>query len=270
MAGTNHELVFEITSATSDGSTGGEATPRAAAAPGAGPTAVPERKAGTVTLTIFEQSWTSTLVVTSVSLSQSVSPFSFAITTTELTLPDAGLVLDAQAFAALDAQAVAEEAACEDHSATVRCAYSPTPWCGTDGTYYSSRCMARAACEFDATRGACPHREPPFEPLHREPPFVPLELSPPPSPPQPAACVRDPYRACPFMWAPVCGKDGVTYGNRCAVRRRPPPPAPLPPDARNPLPTSCAPSLAVTCVLTARARARRLAGGRRMPGGGGD
>ena len=34
MAGTNHELVFEITSATSDGSTGGEATPRAAAAPG--------------------------------------------------------------------------------------------------------------------------------------------------------------------------------------------------------------------------------------------
>ena len=105
MAGTNHELVFEITSATSDGSTAGEATPRAARAP--------ERKAGTVTLTIFEQSWTSTLVVTSASLSQSVSPFSFAITTTELTLPDAGLVLDAQAFAALDAQAVAEEAACE-------------------------------------------------------------------------------------------------------------------------------------------------------------
>ena len=269
MAGTNHELVFEITSGTSDGSTGGEATPRAAAAP-----EVPARKAGTVTLTIFEQSWTSTLVVTSASLSQSVSPFSFAITTTELTLPDAGLVLDAQAFAALDAQAVAEEAACEDHSATVSCAYSPTPWCGADGTYYSSRCMARAACQFDATRGACPHREPPFEPLHREPPFVPFELSPPPSPPQPAACVRDPYRACPYMWAPVCGKDGVTYGNRCAVRRRPPPLPPSPPhptpDARNPLPISCVRSLAVTCVLTARALALRLAGCRRMPGGGGD
>ena len=230
MAGTNHELVFEITSATSDGSAAGEATPRAAAVGGA--PEVPARKAGTVTLTIFEQSWTSTLVVTSASLSQSVSPFSFAITTTELTLPDAGLVLDAQAFAALDAQAVAEEAACEDHSATVSCAYSPTPWCGADGTYYSSRCMARAACQFDATRGACPHREPPFEPLHREPPFVPFELSPPPSPPRPAACVRDPYRACPYMWAPVCGKDGVTYGNRCAVRRRPPPlphPHPTPP-----------------------------------------
>ena len=214
MAGTNHELAFDIiTSGTSDISSGGGATPRAAS--GDGPTAVPEGKAGTVTLKIFEQSWTNTLSVTSASLSYSVSPISFAITTTDLAIPDGGLVLDARAFATLDAQAVAEEAACEDHSATVRCAYSPTYWCGTDGNTYRNRCMARAACQFDATRGECPHaleaREPPFE------------LLPAPSPPQPAACVPNPMRPCPYNWAPMCGEDGVTYSNSCAVRQRPPP-----------------------------------------------
>ena len=199
MAGTNHELAFDIiTSGTSDISSGGRATPRAA----------------TVTLKIFEQPWTNTLSVTSARLSYSVSPISFAITTTDLAIPDGGLALDAQTFATLDAQAVAEEAACEDHSATVRCAYSPTSWCGTDGLTYSNRCMARAACQFDATRGECPHA------LAREPPF---ELLPAPSPPQPAACVPNPMRPCPYNWAPVCGEDGVTYSNSCAVRRRPPP-----------------------------------------------
>ena len=205
MAGTNHELAFDIiTSGTSDISSGGRATPRA----------------GTVTLKIFEQPWTNTLSVTSARLSYSVSPISFAITTTDLAIPDGGLALDARTFATLDAQAVAEEAACEDHSATVRCAYSATSWCSTNGNTYSSRCMARAACQFDATRDACPSRELPFAQSAREPPLEPLHA---PSPPQPAACVPNPMRPCPYNWAPICGEDGVTYANSCAVRRRPPP-----------------------------------------------
>ena len=196
MAGTNHELVVDITSGTSDISSGGKATPRVGPAP--------EGKAGTVTLKVFEQSWTNTLSVTSATLEYSVSQFSYALMTTRLHVPAEGRVLDARAFATLDAQAVAEEAACEDHSATVRCAYSPTSWCGANGNTYDNRCMARAACQFDATRDACP---------------------------QPAACVPNPMRPCPFNWAPVCGKDLVTYSNRCAVRRRPP--------ARPPYPATC-------------------------------
>ena len=149
-----------------------------------------QTSAGALTLKIWEQPWTNTLRVTSATLNASPSQFSMAMMVTELVDEDgAPLELDGEAFHAYERaqQQLAEQA--EEPCVPNRnamCTREFMPMCGKDGVTYSNGCLARAACQADATPGAC--------------------------------CTPNPNGVCTMEWMPVCGKDGHTYSNRCAAR----------------------------------------------------
>ena len=149
-----------------------------------------QTSAGALTLKIWEQPWTNTLRVTSATLNTSPSQFSMAMMVTELVDEDgAPLELDGAAFSAFEsAQQQAAEQAAEPcvPNRNAMCTREYMPMCGKDGVTYANRCLARAACQADATPGPC--------------------------------CTPNPNGMCTMEYMPVCGKNGVTYGNRCAAR----------------------------------------------------
>jgi hypothetical protein len=99
---------------------------------------------------------------------------------------------------------------CEAGSCTIGiCPGLYAPVCGSNGVSYSNSCEARAAHATIAYDGEC---------------IAPGDLG------DPCAvdteCAIDlvceagacQYNFCPFIYAPVCGVDGVTYSNACTAR----------------------------------------------------
>eukprot|EP00308_Calcidiscus_leptoporus_P017243 CAMPEP_0119398252 /NCGR_PEP_ID=MMETSP1334-20130426/140746_1 /TAXON_ID=127549 /ORGANISM="Calcidiscus leptoporus, Strain RCC1130" /LENGTH=396 /DNA_ID=CAMNT_0007422109 /DNA_START=469 /DNA_END=1659 /DNA_ORIENTATION=- len=158
-----------------------------------------ETDAGSLTLSVFEQVWTDTLVLKSASLTQPVGGASLAF----LTLGDAieegkELALDAKAFHAIVAASAAASAPpareeCTGGAVFKECGSQCTRTCDEPAPMCVMMCVAKCEC-------------PQSVPILKDGRCVPLsECSP---------CVPDLNKPCPKIFRPVCS-DGTTYANAC-------------------------------------------------------
>jgi len=149
-----------------------------------------ETSAGTLTLALYEQVWSDTLVLNSASLEQPVGGASLAI----VTLGDAieegkELRLDAKAFKAL----AASNEHCTGGAVFKECASPCTRTCADPAPMCVAMCAAKCECPQSA-------------PVLKDGKCVTLSEC--------SACVPDPLKPCPRIFKPVCA-DGTTYANSC-------------------------------------------------------